>query len=315
MAAYPREDSARTGFTRRAFLRRSGLLVAGLAAGTTITGCLQRTGPPGGAGGEGGNTLERARQQGFIRVGFANEAPYGFADASGNLTGEAPEVARAVLAELGIEQLDGVLTEFGSLIPALQANRFDIIAAGMFVTPERCAEILFSDPDYCATQAFAVQKGNPLGLESYEDVAANPQARLGVLTGAVEGNYARSLGVTDSQINVLADPPSGIEALAADRVDAFALTSISIRNLLKTANNPSLELAGPFVPVIEGQEELGCGAYGFRKDDQEFRDAFNEGLTTLKESGAILPIVEPFGFTEVEVNASKEHPAEELCQG
>lgn len=49
----------------------------------------------GGAQGGAPDTLETARQQGFIRVGFfANEAPYGYADESGNLTGETAEVAR-----------------------------------------------------------------------------------------------------------------------------------------------------------------------------------------------------------------------------
>src|SRR5215218_4507187 len=93
-------------------------------------------------------TLERARAQGFIRVGFANEAPFGYATPDGKLTGEAPEVAKAVLAKMGIPQVDGVLTEFGSLIPGLKAGRFDIIAAGMFITPKRCAEINYSEPSY-----------------------------------------------------------------------------------------------------------------------------------------------------------------------
>ena len=89
-------------------------------------------------------TLERARKDGYIRVGFANEAPFGYATPEGKLTGEAPEVAKAVLAKMGIGQVDGVLTEFGSLIPGLKAGRFDIFAAGMFINPKRCKEIAFS---------------------------------------------------------------------------------------------------------------------------------------------------------------------------
>ena len=44
----------------------------------------------------------RAKADGYIRVGFANEAPFGFATPDGKLTGEAPEVAKAVLAKMGI---------------------------------------------------------------------------------------------------------------------------------------------------------------------------------------------------------------------
>ena len=106
-------------------------------------------------------TLEKAKADGYIRVGFANEAPYGFATPDGELTGEAPEVAKAVLAKMGITQVDGVLTEFGSLIPGLKAGRFDIIAAGMYVNPARCNEIAFSEPSYGIGQAILVPAGNP----------------------------------------------------------------------------------------------------------------------------------------------------------
>ena len=44
------------------------------------------------------STLETARANGYIRVGFANEAPFGYATPEGKLTGEAPEVAKAIAA-------------------------------------------------------------------------------------------------------------------------------------------------------------------------------------------------------------------------
>src|SRR3546814_16925254 len=58
------------------------------------------------------STLEKAREAGFSRIGFANEAPYSFATPDSKLTGEAPEVAKAVLKKMGINEVDGVLTEF-----------------------------------------------------------------------------------------------------------------------------------------------------------------------------------------------------------
>src|ERR687892_29572 len=118
-------------------------------------------------------TLERAKSQGFIRVGFANEAPFGYATPDGKLTGEAPEVAKAVLAKSGIPQVDGVLTEFGSLIPGLPAGRFVIIAAGMFINPKRCAEINFSEPSYGIGQAMLVKSGNPKGVKDFSTFAGS----------------------------------------------------------------------------------------------------------------------------------------------
>jgi polar amino acid transport system substrate-binding protein len=146
--------SERIQVTRRALL----LSAAGLGAGIGVIGGNARLAFAEGA-------LERAKKDGFIRLGFANEAPFGYATPDGKLTGEAPEVAKAVLAKIGIPQVDGVLTEFGSLIPGLKARRFDIIAAGMFINPKRCGEIAFSEPSYGIGQAMLVKKGNPKGIK------------------------------------------------------------------------------------------------------------------------------------------------------
>lgn len=79
---------------------------------------------------------------GKVRVGYANEVPYAFLISSENrVTGEAVEIARVVLKRMGVNDVEGVLTGFGSLIPGLQASRFDIIAPGMYVIPERCKQV------------------------------------------------------------------------------------------------------------------------------------------------------------------------------
>ena len=204
-------------------LTRRGLL-AGMAAASAggVTLSMARSA-------RADTTLERARKDGYIRVGFANEAPFGYATPEGKLTGEAPEVAKAVLAKMGIAQVDGVLTEFGSLIPGLKAGRFDIIAAGMFINPKRCKEIAFSEPSYGIGQAFLVGKGNPKGLKDYGSVAADAGVKLAVMAGAVEAGYAKESGVKEDQLVVLPDGPSLLAAVQAGRADAAALTALSIQ--------------------------------------------------------------------------------------
>lgn len=308
-------SSGRNGLPRRDFLKRSGLVVAGVAAGPTILQACANGDDVTGQDGDGQqaeNLLDRARDQGFIRVGFANERPYGFADEGGNLTGEAPEVAKAIFEELDIPEIDGVLTDFGSLIAGLDAGRFDVIAAGMFITPERCEQVLFTDPDYCAPQAFGVQSGNPLGLNNYEDVAENDEAQLGVLRGAVEVGYAESAGVPEDRMTVLDTPQTMVEALSIGDVDVIGLTSITIRTNLE--GREDLEVTDTFVPVVDGEEQLGCGGYGFRMENQEARDEFNEVLSQFQDEERILPIVEEFGFGADEVNLAKDKTADELCQ-
>jgi polar amino acid transport system substrate-binding protein len=292
---------------RRDLLRRAGALTAVAAGVPLIAGC-------GSSSGSGSSDpLAAARKAKTINVGFANEAPYDFATAAGDLTGEAPSVARAVMKQLGVPSITGVLTEFQSLIPGLEAGRFDMVAAGMFITPARCQQILFSDPDYAAPEALAVPTGNPKHLQTLQDVA-KAGVSVGVLSGAVEGGLAKSAGVSSSNITEFPDQTSMIEGLTAGRVQAICLTSISLRYAIQSAGQGKVELATPFFPVVDGKKQVDGGGYGFRKSDVSLRDAFNKVLHQLQGSGELLQLVKPFGFGAPEIDAAKNLTANSLCK-
>lgn len=255
------------------------------------------------------STLEKAKAQGYIRVGFANEAPFGFATADGKLTGEAPEVAKAVLAKMGIKEVDGVLTEFGSLIPGLKAGRFDIIAAGMFINPKRCAEINFSEPSYGIGQAMLVKTGNPKGIKDYSSFADNKDLKLAVMAGAVEAGYAKDAGVAEDQLVVLPDQSSLVAAVQAGRADGAALTALSIADMAKKGEG--VESTTPFGEVA-GKSVKGHGGFGFRKEDTDLQEAFNAELKTFLGSEEHLALVTPLGFGK---DYLPNKTMEELCKG
>ncbi len=263
---------------RRLFAAACGLAALGLAGAAAAE-----------------STLERAREAGFIRIGFANEAPYGFATPDGKLTGEAPEVAKAVLAKIGVKEVDGVLTEFGSLIPGLRAGRFDVIAAGMFITPKRCEQVAFSEPSYGIGQAFLVKDGNPRGIENYGTIASNGDLKLAVMAGAVEASYASDAGVDRGQLVILPDQSSLVQAVRAGRADAAALTALSIADM--AAKNDGVEATPPFGEVA-GKSVKGHGAFAFRTEDKELFEAFNAALKEFIGSPEHIALVTPFGFGE-----------------
>ena len=245
------------------------------------------------------DTLERIRETGVVRIGYANEAPYGYLDsATGRITGEAPEIAKVILRRIGATRIEPVVTEFGSLIPGLKARRFDVIAAGMYITPERAKEISFSSPTYAIGESFLVASGNPLDLHSFEDVVDMPPARLGVMGGSVEHGYAKSLGVPTDRIVVFPDYPSALEGLKTGRVDAVAATGLTAGDLLRKSAGDPIEHAQPFHdPIIDGRAMRGYGAFGFRKQDTALLRAFNRQLAEFIGTPEHLELVEPFGFS------------------
>jgi polar amino acid transport system substrate-binding protein len=260
----------------------------------------------------GTNTLEKAKEQGYITIGFAGENPYAYKDENGELTGEAVEIARTILSRLGIDDMRGELTEFSGLIAGLDAKRFDMITAGMFINPDRCKAVLFADPEYSIGEGLAVKTGNPLGLTSYKAIADNKDAKVAVMSGAVEIGYLEASGVTESQMVIVPDQDAAISALQSGRADAMTMTGPALQSRLDEAGDAALERVMDFEqPTVDGKSVRGYGASAFRMEDTEFRDAFNAELDKMKENGELLQILQTFGFTEQELPGDVTAP--QLC--
>ena len=200
---------------------------------------------------------------------------------------------------------------FGALIPGLQANRFDVVSAGMSILPERCEQAAFSEPEFNYTTALMVEEGNPMNLTDMQSVAESG-ARLATMTGAIESDYASELGIESMQV---ATPQDGMDAVTSGRADVFALTGISL-NWMKN-NNPDapVEVTESFVAEINGEPQVGAGGTVFRTDDQELLDAYNEELAKItSDPEKYLSIVGEFGFTEAELPDPALTTAD-LCAG
>ena len=279
--------------SRREFLVRSSSTAALFAAGAVLVACGGSSPTT-----SGQTALERLKSQGYARVGFANEAPFDYATSDGKLTGSEPETARLILKKLGVNEIDGVLTEFGSLIPGLIAKRFDMVAAGMFINPTRCKQVAFSNPTFGIGEGMMVRKGNPLNLHSYADVAANPNVKFGEVSGGVETGYATAAGVKQSQVVTFPDGPTALAGLQAGRIDGFTLSTISLQSLLDRANDPNLEAATPWTdPTVNGKSVKGYGGFTFRKEDTDLVDAFNAQLAAIVKDGTWAATVKPFSLT------------------
>lgn len=261
------------------------------------------------SGKEGGDLLDRLRAQGVVRLGIAGEVPFGYIDKDGRLTGEAPELAKVIFKRLGVGRVQPVPTEFGSLIPGLNSQQFDVVAAGMYVTPERCQQVIFADPDYQVLDSFIVRKGNPLGLHSYRDVVAK-KAKFATGTGYAQIQHAVEAGYKEGDILIVPDQVAGLNAVEAGRVDVFAGTALTTREVVRKSGRA--EATAPFAPLVQGKPHVDGGAFAFRPTETGLRDTFNAELHKLKRSGELFRILRPFGFGKAEMTGLT---AKELCGG
>jgi polar amino acid transport system substrate-binding protein len=244
----------------------------------------------------GSDALANAKKAGTIKIGIAGEQPYGYTDAGGKVTGEAPEVARAIFKNLGVANVQAQQTDFDALIQGLNAGQYDMVAAGMDITATRCKSATFSVPDYTALVALLVPKGNPQQVIDFATAKAKG-VKLAVETGAVEKDYATSAGIPDSQLQAFESPDEMLSAVTTGRVYAAVLTDISFKTLVKQNPSANVEVAPGFAPVINGKKQGETGGFVFRKDETDLVNQFNQQLTTMHQNGDWLKIAQPFGFS------------------
>ncbi|WP_258725704.1 transporter substrate-binding domain-containing protein [Cellulomonas sp. NS3] len=281
-------------------ISRRSVLAAGVASAATVLlgGCAR-----------GDDLLAAGRRAGYLRLGIANEQPFGFMTRGARPTGQSVEVARAVLAGLGIEEVRGVVTDFPGLIPGLLGGAFDVIAAGIAVTPERCAQVRFSDPVNCVHQGLAVRSDDERELGSYDALVAEPALRVGVLRGSVEEADLAAGGLPPERALALPDPESLRVALLDGSVDVVALSSVAVRWMAR-GRDSGVRVAGVF--AADGGTER-FAAFAFRPTDSALAAPFGRVLRRLLRDGTVAELSEPFGFTEDDIRPAVGGTVREAC--
>ena len=247
------------------------------------------------------NSLAQVKDRG-IRVGYAVEAPYAFLSPAGEPTGESPEVVREVARRLAVEPILWRQVEFNALVDELEAGRIDVIAAGLFITPERQRRVRFSLPTFEVRPGLLVPKGNPGRLRSYADLARAEGAVVAVLSGSVEAGILQKSGVPEARLKQVPDAMTGLAAVETGVADALALSSPSLHWL---AMEGKLQRTEPLLmSVPAGSEASQFGAFAFRKGDRRLLQAWNAALTAYIGSSEHLALVARFGFRAEEIPAT-----------
>ena len=249
---------------------------------------------------------------GGLDVAFYNFQPYAYVDDTGALTGTDVEILRVVLERMGGGIADAGATEWGALIPGVKTGRFDVVAAGMFVTPKRCAEVMFSEPTFGIQNALLFLEGNPHNLSNYESVAANPELKLGAVSGARAGGLrqtGRNRRLEHPAVAGQRDRRGRPAGRAHPCLCGFGSRRSANRG--RPARRRRLESGEPFTDVA-GETYVSHGAFAFRKTDADFVAAFNEELSAFVGTPEHVAIMEEHGLTADELPVRS---TADLCEG
>ncbi len=240
-----------------------------------------------------GPLMDRIEAGESIRIGFANEVPWAYPGENNAPLGFVNAYVLGVLGEMGYDNIEPVVTDWGGLIPGLQANRFDVITGGMYILNSRCENVTFSEPMAKVSDAFIVQAGNPEGVQTYKDFVDKGAT---MVTGAGFNTVEAALkeGVPEAQIMQVPGPTEILAAVKAGRAAGGAVTFFTAQELAKNSGG-EIEVTDPGALPDWTQNWVGIG---FRHDDADFVAAFNEAQKAYLGSEAMLAAVAEYGYDE-----------------
>ncbi|WP_295158165.1 basic amino acid ABC transporter substrate-binding protein [uncultured Brachyspira sp.] len=176
----------------------------------------------------------------------------------------------AEIAKLIGKEIEIVDMQFDGLLPALQAKKIDLIAAGMTATEDRKKFVNFTDPYYNSKQSIVVHSDNT-DIVSFDNFAGK---KVGVVLGYTGDILVSEM--TNVEVQKFNAASETILALKSQKVDAVVLDYEPAKNY--TAQNTELKL-------IETDALVEEYSIAMRKEDTELLAEINNALKTIVENG------------------------------
>ena len=223
-----------------------------------------------------------------LRVGMeCTYAPFNYRTPEGELAGYDVDVAKGVAKIIGAD-FEYVCQEWDGMIPALLANKFDLIIASMSITEKRMEKIDFSGPYRFSTGQIVGSKKTKVNL--FDD-AGNPLPGnfKGLKVGLERATtYASWFEEKLPEADVLLYDSS--ESLYLDlqngRVDLIMTNPMKAHlKFLAKEDGAGFEFKGP---VVDEEKYFGIGVgIGLRQGQPELKERLNGALKKLINSGEL----------------------------
>lgn len=250
-----------------------------------------------------GTSAALAKDWTKIIVGMdVSYAPWAYTDASGKFLGYEVDLANDLCQRMKIE-CELTSQPWDTIIPSLQAGKFDAIIAGMNVTEERLKQINFSIPYAASPRAFLTTKSSdyaklPLSeatLDLDKDADAVQKqidamrseikgATIGVLTASSNTTFVEKYFKDIAQVRQYKTAEQYVLDLQAGRVDIAFDTLPYLMGVLKGADGGEMVVVGP--KLAGGLLGSGAGV-GLRKSDVELKEKFDKAINDAKQDGTI----------------------------
>lgn len=231
-------------------------------------------------GGKAGNTDEPLKSAGVLRVGTEGVySPFSYHDtATGQLVGYDVDVARAVGDKLGV-RVEFVETPWDSIFAALEANRFDVVANEVTISPERQAKYDLSQP-YSIGEGVIVTRADDNSIKTLADLKGKVAAENAT------SNWSEIARKAGARVEAVEGFTQAIKLLNQGRVDVVVNDSIAVYAYLAETNDTSVKIAG----TVGEKSEQGFAA----RKNSGLLPELNTALDELRADGTLAAISQKY---------------------
>lgn len=264
---------------RRKFVQTLAIVPLAVTAGGVSVGAQE-------------NIIAKIKARGKLIAGTeATYPPFDFIK-DGKVVGYGRDILENVTKSLGVE-LEYVDLPWAGVLPGLLAGKFDMVAAGVNVTPERAQKYAFTLPISEAAPA-ALKRKSDTSIKTVED-----------LSGKVVGTQLSSAGEQSSkafeeklkasgkpgykELKAFVSYPECYLALMNGTIDAVVQNKASFGGLIK-------ERPGLF-EIVGNIADMRYIAWCTRPEESALRDHVSKIIAELRDSGKIYELQDKwFGF-------------------
>lgn len=230
----------------------------------------------------GGNSLEAVQKKGVLTVATSPDFPPFESLSSSEVVGIEVDIMKLVAEKLGVE-IQFEQMDFDSVLPGVQAGKFDVGMSGITVTEKRQKNADFTAPYFLAAQAIVVMADSDITCKA--DLEGK---KISVQTGTTAENYCMENGYDVFAYQANNDACS---ALTGGKVDAWVVDNEVAVALSAQQNGKTV--------VLEETMTSEPYAFAFAKDSGTLVEAFDAALNELIADGTVEQIFENYGVPYV----------------
>lgn len=223
-----------------------------------------------------------------LRVGMeCTYAPFNYKTADGELTGYDVDVAKGVAKLIGAD-VEYICQKWSGMIPALLANKFDLVVASMSITNKRMEKMDFSVPYRISVGRLVGPKN--AGYDLFDSSGMANAAKFAGLKVGLErsSTYANwfAARLPDAKVVFYDTSETMYIDLQNGRTDMIMTNPMKAHlRFLSKEDGANFEFVSPQIDEVE-YFGIGVGI-GLRKGNDELLARLNKAVTTLSNDGSL----------------------------